>query len=127
MLLVIVPYMFLYRTMKPEHQTQLRTNDNVAGMELNMVSNECEEHVLDTDDLETVQLVSADFNIPVEDKPSTDFEESGCREKDSERDTDEEEGGEQKQRERILVKKRTDSEQVLLLSDMELEAESEVL
>lgn len=118
MLLVIVSYMFLYRTMKPAQQTQLRTNNNVAGMELN----ECEEHVLDTDDLETVQLVSADFNIPVEDKPSTDFEESGCREKGSERDT--EEGGGQKQgRERIWVKKTADSEQVILLSDMEPESE----
>lgn len=119
MLLVIVPYMFLYRTMRPAHQTQLRTSDYVDGMELSMVTNECEEHALDTDDLATVQLVNADFNIPIEDKPCTDSEESGCGEEGCGGDSEEEVREGQRQKQRILVKKRADNEQVLLLSDMD--------
>lgn len=125
MLLVIVPYIFLYRTMRPAQQTQLRTSDDVAGIELNATTNVSEEH---TDDLATVRLKRC-VSTSHEQKTSmmsTEF--GGILE--SEGGGREEEGGEgDRQRKGTLVKrmlKKEDSEQVLLLDDMEPEAEDDL-
>ena len=119
MILVIVPYLLLYRTMKPaQQQTQLRTVDSVATIELSaMTKNHLEEHN-DKDDIILKHISSVDN----EDMRTSDLSRGSVSELEQ-RDSEEDggtgmhciEGSGKRGKE-----KRVGSECVLLLRDMEL-------
>ena len=122
MLLVIVPYLLLYRTLKPAQQThtQLSTSDSVAELELTITANK--NHMVKELDQNTegngVQLK----HFVVDD---------GLRNGNVEMalgGTQGERGVERREKSTDSgVKENIDSEQVLLLSDMDVGAEEEII
>ena len=64
-LLVIVPYILLYRTMKPANQQQqvMRTSGNVASIELNSLLNQDTVELVSVGDKELVSLEDGDWCV----------------------------------------------------------------
>ena len=62
-LLVIVPYILLYRTMKPANQQQqvMRTSGSVASIELNSLLNQDTVELVSVGDKELVSLENGDW------------------------------------------------------------------
>ena len=64
-LLVIVPYILLYRTMKPANQRQqvMRTSGNVASIELNSLLNQDTVELVSVGDKELVSLENGEWCV----------------------------------------------------------------
>ena len=114
MILVIVPYLLLYRTMKPAQQTQLRTLDSDAEIELSaMTNNHLEEH--NDKGLISKHISSVDNG----DMRTSDLSTGSVFELEQ-RDSEEDGGTGMQGSGKRGKEKRVGSECVLLLRDMEL-------
>lgn len=121
MLLVIVPFILFYRTMRPiQQQTELRTSDNVAIMEMSVASNDVNEQgTVDTDLVQLKHFVSG--TAPRQRASSTEVSRRGKDRGGGEEGS----GGDRGGRGKVGCSGKGNGEQVLLLSAMEMGVEDD--
>lgn len=121
MLLVIVPFILFYRTMRPiQQQTELRTSDNVAIMEMSVASNDVNEQgTVDTDLVQLKHFVSG--TAPRQRTSSTEVSRRGKDRGGGEEGS----GGDRGGRGKVGCSGKGNGEQVLLLSAMEMGVEDD--